>query len=166
MVFILLQHNAIIRRTCYNERRDQVLYNSTYRPHVLETCLLFLRDHFMLNCIFCLITWHWPVAESLGRYNVTTEQQRNSHHNKNETECPEAKYLTSKSFLLINSRSSHMFKRNGTLRERNESNRKRERLNLKELNKLTLQLLLTRGFSESGRVSNTSLLGNGVFVWG
>lgn len=117
----------------------------------------------MLNCIFCLITWHWPVAESLGRYNVTTEQQRDSHHNKNEPECPEAKYLTSKSFLLINSRSSHKYKRNGTLRERNESNRKRERLNLKELNKLTLQLLLTRGFSESGRVSNTSLLGNGVF---
>lgn len=33
----------------------------------------------------------------------------------------------------------------------------------KELNKLTLQLLLTRGFSEFGRVSNTSLLGNEIF---
>lgn len=163
MVFKLLQHNAIIRRTWDNKRR-------VIKLDIPGTCsrdvFAFLRDNFMLNCIFCLITWHWPVAESLGRYNVTTEQQRNSHHNKNETECPEAKYLTSKSFLLINSRSSHKYKRNGTLRERNESNRKRERFNLKELNKLTLQLLLTRGFSESGRVSNTSLLGNGVFVWG
>lgn len=35
-----------------------------------------------------------------------------------------------------------------------------------EQNELALQLLLTRGFSEAGRVSNTSLLGKRVFVWG